>query len=67
MSSKIGLSTSHISKNEINFIKSAIEKNQVTNYGDNLNGFEKDLELYLKENTRSNSFSVSTVRNRFKR
>lgn len=50
--SKIKLSTSHLSGHELPYIQAALENNQVSVYGDNLTGFENDLESYLQKNTK---------------
>lgn len=50
--SKIKLSTSHLSGHELPYIQAALESNQVSVYGDNLIGFEHDLENYLQKNTK---------------
>ncbi|WP_430410885.1 DegT/DnrJ/EryC1/StrS family aminotransferase [Kordia sp.] len=47
--SKIALSTSHLSGHELPYIQAALESNQVSVYGDNLTGFENDLESYLQK------------------
>lgn len=47
--SKIVLSKSHLGGHELPYIKKAFDKNQVSIYGENVSGFENDLERYLKE------------------
>jgi dTDP-4-amino-4,6-dideoxygalactose transaminase len=41
--SKIALSTSHLSGQELSYIQDALERNEVV-YGANLSNFENDLE-----------------------
>ena len=48
--SKIWLSSPHMGGTEQQFIKEAFDANWVAPLGPNVNGFEKDLEDYLKEN-----------------
>jgi dTDP-4-amino-4,6-dideoxygalactose transaminase len=50
--SKIALSKSHLSGHELSYIKAAFGVNEVSVYGDNLAGFENDLEVYLGENSK---------------
>lgn len=50
--SKIKLSTSHLSGHELPYIQAALNSNQVSVYGDNLIGFENDLENYLQKDTK---------------
>ncbi|MDY2586663.1 DegT/DnrJ/EryC1/StrS family aminotransferase [Winogradskyella aquimaris] len=49
MKPKIWLSSPHMSGNEQTYIKEAFDTNWVAPLGPNVNGFEKDLESYLKE------------------
>ena len=50
--SKILLSSSHLSGQEMSFIKKAFDLNQISIYGDNLSGFENDIEEYLGGNAK---------------
>lgn len=50
MRHKIWLSPPHLSGKEIRFIEDAFEKNWVTSIGENINEFEKNLQLFLKDN-----------------
>ncbi len=50
MKSKIWLSPPHLSGNEMHFIEDAFQKNWITSIGDNINGFEKDLNQFLDKN-----------------
>ena len=50
MKPKIWLSSPHMSGAEQTYIKEAFDTNWVAPLGPNVNGFEKDLESYLKEN-----------------
>lgn len=45
--SKIWLSSPHMGGTELNYIKEAFEKNWIAPLGPNVEGFEKDIELYL--------------------
>lgn len=49
--SKIPLSKSHLSGHELVYIQAAFERNEVSVYGENLTGFENDLENYLQKET----------------
>ncbi|MFK7833408.1 MAG: DegT/DnrJ/EryC1/StrS family aminotransferase [Winogradskyella sp.] len=49
MKPKIWLSSPHMSGNELSYIKEAFDSNWVAPLGPNVNGFESDLETYLKE------------------
>lgn len=49
MKPKIWLSSPHMSGEEQTYIKEAFDTNWVAPLGPNVNGFEKDLESYLKE------------------
>ena len=50
MKPKIWLSSPHMSGNELSYINEAFETNWVAPLGPNVNGFESDLESYLKDN-----------------
>ena len=48
---KIWISPPHLSGKELDFVKDAFEKNWITSAGDNVNGFETDLQDFIgKEN-----------------
>ena len=49
MKPKIWLSSPHMGGNEQSFIKEAFDSNWVAPLGPNVNGFESDLQSYLKE------------------
>ncbi|MGJ8549466.1 DegT/DnrJ/EryC1/StrS family aminotransferase [Winogradskyella wichelsiae] len=49
MKSKIWLSSPHMSGNELPYIQDAFDSNWVAPLGPNVNGFEKDLQAYIKE------------------
>lgn len=49
MKPKIWLSSPHMSGNELPYINQAFESNWVAPLGPNVNGFELDLQTYLKE------------------
>ncbi|AGC78660.1 dTDP-4-amino-4,6-dideoxygalactose transaminase [Nonlabens dokdonensis] len=61
MDNKIWLSSPHLSGSELNFVKQAFDTNWVAPIGPNINGFEKDLESYLKENTHIAALSSGTA------
>lgn len=50
--SKIALSKAHLSGHELPYIQAAFERNQVSVYGENLTGFENDLESYLQQDAK---------------
>ncbi len=52
MMKQIHLSSVHISGNEVNYIKSAIGRGEVSNYGENLDLFEKQLETYFSKKSK---------------
>lgn len=47
---RIYLSPPHMSGGELPFVQDAFDKNWVAPLGDNVDGFEKDLEQYIKRN-----------------
>ncbi|WP_264559538.1 DegT/DnrJ/EryC1/StrS family aminotransferase [Flavobacterium sp. N2270] len=49
MSNKIWLSSPHMGGNEQKYIQEAFAENWIAPLGPNVNGFEKDIEHYLKE------------------
>ncbi|MUU77196.1 DegT/DnrJ/EryC1/StrS family aminotransferase [Winogradskyella endarachnes] len=51
MNEKIWLSSPHMSGNEQSYVQEAFDTNWVAPLGPNVNGFESDLESYLKEDT----------------
>ena len=57
---KIPLSTSHLGEKELAFIKLALKNNELAK-GENLKGFETDLELYLKQNVHVAALSSGTA------
>ncbi|WP_179334798.1 DegT/DnrJ/EryC1/StrS family aminotransferase [Winogradskyella costae] len=50
MKPKIWLSSPHMSGNELSYINEAFDTNWVAPLGPNVNGFESDLQFYLKDN-----------------
>ncbi|NVK51717.1 MAG: aminotransferase class I/II-fold pyridoxal phosphate-dependent enzyme [Flavobacteriaceae bacterium] len=50
--SKIPLSKSHLSGYELAYIQTAFQRNEVSVYGENLTGFENDLEKYLQKESK---------------
>lgn len=50
MNQRIWLSSPHLSGNEMKYIDDAFQKNWITSIGDNINGFEEDLKIYLGNN-----------------
>ncbi|KAF2342032.1 DegT/DnrJ/EryC1/StrS family aminotransferase [Flavobacterium tistrianum] len=59
--SKIWLSSPHMGGAEQNYVKEAFETNWVAPLGPNVNGFEKDLEHYLKEEVHVGALSSGTA------
>ncbi len=57
---RIALSLSHLDGNELKFIKDAIRKNQVTTYGENVENFQNDLQVYLDHNVHVACLSSGT-------
>lgn len=55
-SKKIWLSSFHLAGNEQKYVQEAFDSNKIASEGDNLDGFEQDLESYL-----SNDFSVGAL------
>ncbi|WP_281336375.1 DegT/DnrJ/EryC1/StrS family aminotransferase [Flavobacterium eburneipallidum] len=53
---KIWLSSFHLAGNEQKYVQEALDSNRIASEGDNLDGFEQDLESYL-----SNDFSVGAL------
>lgn len=49
MSDKIWLSSPHIGENELKYVHDAFDANWVAPLGPNVNGFENDIETFLKE------------------
>lgn len=61
MSTKIWLSSPHMGGTELNYIHEAFDTNWVAPLGPNVNGFEQDLEKYLKENVQVAALSAGTA------
>jgi dTDP-4-amino-4,6-dideoxygalactose transaminase len=59
--SKIWLSSPHMGGTEQNYVKEAFETNWIAPLGPNVNGFEKDLEDYLKEEVYVGALSSGTA------
>jgi dTDP-4-amino-4,6-dideoxygalactose transaminase len=59
--SKIWLSSSHIEGNEQKYLREAFESNLIASEGENLNGFEHDLENYLGQNCFVGALSSGTA------
>ena len=59
--SKIWLSSPHMGGAEQNYVKEAFETNWVAPLGPNVNGFENDLEHYLKEEVHVAALSSGTA------
>ncbi|WP_281633888.1 DegT/DnrJ/EryC1/StrS family aminotransferase [Flavobacterium luteolum] len=59
--SKIWLSSPHMGGNEQKYVQEAFDTNWVAPLGPNVNGFEKDLEDYLKENVYVGALSSGTA------
>ena len=61
MDSKIYLSAPHMSGDELEFINEAFKSNWIAPIGPNVNGFESDLENYLKFNSHVTALSSGTA------
>ncbi len=61
MNSKIWLSSPHMGGNELKYIHEAFDANWVAPLGPNVNGFEADLEHYLKEDIKVAALSAGTA------
>ena len=61
MNNKIWLSSPHMGGAEQNYVNEAFETNWVAPLGPNVNGFEADLENYLKENVHVGALSSGTA------
>ncbi|MFC6098054.1 DegT/DnrJ/EryC1/StrS family aminotransferase [Flavobacterium qiangtangense] len=59
--SKIWLSSPHMGGTEQNYVNEAFESNWVAPLGPNVNGFEKDLEDYLKSDVKVGALSSGTA------
>lgn len=57
---KIWISPPHLSGKEIEYIKDALEKNWITTMGDNVTGFEGDVEAFMGENTKALALNSGT-------
>lgn len=58
---KIWLSSPHMGGQEINFINEAFDTNWIAPLGANVDGFEHDLEKFLKENRSVVAFTTGTA------
>lgn len=61
MSSKIWLSSPHMSGKELNFINEAFSSNWIAPLGPNVSGFEKDITTYLNEDIHVAALSSGTA------
>nr|WP_315217663.1 aminotransferase class I/II-fold pyridoxal phosphate-dependent enzyme [uncultured Flavobacterium sp.] len=61
MISKIWLSSPHMGGGEQKFVQEAFDSNWIAPLGANVNGFEKDLETYLGENSFVGALSSGTA------
>ncbi|MDR3026319.1 aminotransferase class I/II-fold pyridoxal phosphate-dependent enzyme [Chryseobacterium sp.] len=61
MNTKIWLSSPHMGGNEQKYINEAFDENWVAPLGPNVDGFEKDLELFLGENAKVAVLSAGTA------
>ncbi|OIQ21449.1 MAG: pyridoxal phosphate-dependent aminotransferase [Flavobacterium sp. MedPE-SWcel] len=59
--SKIWLSSPHMGGNEQVYVKEAFDTNWIAPLGPNVNGFEKDIESYLKNNVHVGALSSGTA------
>lgn len=61
MNDKIWLSSPHMGGNELKYIHEAFDANWVAPLGPNVNGFESDLEKYLKQDIKVAALSSGTA------
>ena len=61
MQEKIWLSSPHMGGEEQKYVKEAFDTNWVAPLGPNVNGFEKDLEHYLKNDVHVAALSAGTA------
>lgn len=61
MNSKIWLSSPHMGGSELKYIHEAFDANWVAPLGPNVNGFEEDLEKYLKAEVKVAALSAGTA------
>lgn len=61
MKDKIWLSSPHMSGNELKFVNTAFETNWIAPLGPNVNGFEDDIETYLKQGVFVSALSSGTA------
>ncbi|MDQ0782135.1 sugar O-acyltransferase (sialic acid O-acetyltransferase NeuD family) [Chryseobacterium sp. W4I1] len=61
MKTKIWLSSPHLGGNELKYVQEAFDSNWVAPLGPNVDGFEKDLELFLDENINVAALSAGTA------
>lgn len=61
MKSKIWLSSPHMGGQELNYIHEAFDQNWVAPLGPNVNGFEADLEAFLKQDVQVAALSAGTA------
>lgn len=61
MSDKIWLSSPHMGGNELKYIHEAFDQNWVAPLGPNVNGFEEDLERFLKADVKVAALSAGTA------
>ncbi|MEK6449956.1 MULTISPECIES: DegT/DnrJ/EryC1/StrS family aminotransferase [unclassified Myroides] len=61
MKSKIWLSSPHMGGQELNYIHAAFDQNWVAPLGPNVNGFEADLEAFLKQDVQVAALSAGTA------
>lgn len=61
MNSKIWLSSPHMGGNELKYIHEAFDANWVAPLGPNVNGFEEDIEEYLKADIKVAALSAGTA------
>lgn len=59
--SKIWLSSPHMGGDELNFIKEAFDANWIAPLGPNVNGFERDIQTYLKTDKSIAALSSGTA------
>ena len=61
MNTKIWLSSPHMGGNELKYVHEAFDANWVAPLGPNVNGFEQDIETYLKQDVKVAALSAGTA------
>jgi dTDP-4-amino-4,6-dideoxygalactose transaminase len=58
---KIWISPPHLSGREIEFVKDALDKNWITTMGENVTGFERDVQFYLGRKEKAVALNSGTA------